>query len=144
MNAIKACYRKLHKYKYQLMSDFEVEIKHAFEEDLNLPFIAMSQKGKLTVKKGYAWDGPSGPTIDTRNFMRGALVHDVLYQLMRDKVLDSEKDRKYADDLLKEMCIEDGMSKIRAWYVHKAVRLCGKKHATPQSAKAETIVCVPR
>jgi hypothetical protein len=39
--------------------------------------------------KGYAWNGPSGPTLDTRNFMRGSLVHDALYQLMREGRMDN-------------------------------------------------------
>ena len=38
----------------------------------------------MSVQKDYAWDGPSGPTIDTRNSLRASLVHDVLYQAMRE------------------------------------------------------------
>ena len=44
----------------------------------------------MIVEKDYAWDGPSGPTIDTSNSMRASLVHDVLYQAMREEGLAYE------------------------------------------------------
>ena len=50
--------------------------------------------------------------------MRGPLVHDALYQLMRLEELDYKTDRKYADQLLKKICRGDGMSAFRAWYVY--------------------------
>ena len=75
----------------------------------------------MTIYKGYAWDGPSGPTIDTKDFMRPSLVHDAFYQLMREGKLGQEC-RKDADELLKIMCIKDGMPAPRAWYVYRAVR----------------------
>jgi len=124
----KICYRKLRKYKYQLRDDYEIQIDITPENKIETDFLILDTDGKLTIKKKYAWDGPSGPTIDTKNFMRGSLVHDALYQLIRLEHVSIEK-RKYADDLLKEHCIQDGMSKFRAWYVHKAVRCFGKKSA---------------
>lgn len=77
--------------------------------------------GLLTMKKGYAWDGPSGPTIDTKNFMRGSLVHDALYQLMRNGQLAPQW-REGADQELRRICREDGMNRFRAWYVLQGVR----------------------
>lgn len=124
------CYRKLRHYKYQLLNeDFVIHIEIMPITDIQIKnFIELTTNGKLTIMKGYAWDGPSGPTFDTKNFMRGSLVHDALYQLIREKKFDEkdkDKRRKYADDLLRVMCIEDGMTKFRAWYVHKAVRWFG-------------------
>jgi hypothetical protein len=81
------------------------------------------------MKAGYAWDGPSGPTWDTDTFMRGSLVHDAMYQLMRLGCMDRVH-RCYADELLRDICIEDGMWSFRAWYVYKAVRSCGESAAT--------------
>lgn len=125
------CYRKLRHYKYQLLNEnFVLQIAIMPPVDIQIKnFIELTTNGKLTIMKGYAWDGPSGPTFDTKNFMRGSLVHDALYQLIREKKFnekDNEERRKYADDLLMKMCIEDGMTKFRAWYVHKAVRWFGK------------------
>ena len=85
----------------------------------------------------------SGPTVDTRTFMRGSLVHDALYQLMREEYLDYKKDQEYANNLLKQICREDGMSKFRAWYVHRALRLFGEKAAKPSSNEKDKIICVP-
>lgn len=92
------------------------------------PYIVLYENGWLWVRAGYAWDGPSGPTIDTANFMRGSLVHDALYQLIRQGKLGAEH-RKYADQLLRKMCREDGMSWLRAWWVYRAVRAFGGKAA---------------
>jgi len=92
-------------------------------------------EGYLTIHKGYAWDGPSGPAIDTRNFMRGSLIHDALYQLMREKQLDKTIYRKKADRLLQKICGEDGMSSLRAWGVYQAVRSCGDPNADPAAKR---------
>ena len=62
--------------------------------------------------------------------MRGSLVHDALYQLMREQALPLTY-RQAADDLLKEICLQDGMPRLRAWYVHKAVSWFGEFAARP-------------
>lgn len=139
----KACYRRLQVYKYQLVEDYAVQIELK-SKNVATPYIALTPEGLLTIKKSYAWDGPSGPTFDTRNFMRGSLVHDALYQLMREKFLDYKSDREFADDLIRQHCLEDGMSGIRAWYVHKGLRWFGEKFARPPAAdKPEEIICIP-
>ncbi len=120
-------YRHLRRYKYQLRKDYTVDIEIHPEIEVRISdYVVLTPEGKLTIKARYSWDGPSGPTIDTANFMRGSLVHDALYQLIREGHLDGEGYRRKADDLLKEHCLEDGMSAFRAWYVHKAVCWFGK------------------
>ena len=121
-------------YKYQLVEEYQVQTRVIPKEDIKTEYIDLYTDGKLVIKKGYAWDGPSGPTIDTANFMRGSLVHDALYQLLRQEHID-EKWRKEADDELKRICREDGMSKIRAWWVHLAVRKWGGTAADPALKK---------
>ena len=105
-------YEKLCKYKYRLLADLVLQssIKDIF---VRTEYIELRYDGQLTLRKGYAWDGPSGPTIDTKNFMRGSLVHDALYQLMRLKLLPASL-RETADMLLRRICIEDGMCRLRA------------------------------
>ena len=104
------------------------------KNDIKTDFIELSIEGILTIKKGYAWDGPSGPTIDTPNFMRGSLVHDALYQLLRYQLIDEEW-RDEADEELRRICCEDGMPKIWARWVYIAVRKWGKVAASPESRK---------
>ena len=45
----------------------------------------------LYISKGYSWDGPSGPAIDTPDWIKASLVHDALYQLIRENrsILDT-------------------------------------------------------
>ena len=123
-------YKKRRKYKYNLHSEFEYSTGIKVDKPKDLGYVKIDSNGKLEIKKGYSWDGPSGPTIDTKNFMQGSLVHDALYQLMREGVIAQDQ-RKKADDILRKICIKDGMSVIRAWWVYKGVRLCGAKSAKP-------------
>lgn len=130
MNKIRYCGG----YKYQLVEEYSVEVIIRPAEPIDMDYIALNTDGLLTVKKSYAWDGPSGPTFDTKNFMRGSLVHDALYQLMRDGYLPASF-REQADLELHRICREDGMSKFRAWYVLLGVRKGAGFAVTPESRK---------
>lgn len=127
-------------YKYQIVEEYVVDIPIHPETDIASPtgYIALTSRGKLTIAKGYAWDGPSGPTIDTLDFMRGSLVHDALYQLMRENLLDKDSYRNPADRLLQSMCIEDGMNRVRAWWVYHGVSLGGDPAADPDNIRPVT------
>jgi hypothetical protein len=67
--------------------------------------------------------------------MRAALVHDVFYQLMREEELP-QTTRRAADDLMKALCKQDGMSAARAWYTHRAVRRFAESAAEASAQKA--------
>lgn len=121
-------------YKYQLVEEYSVEVSIRPAQPVDTDYIALSPEGLLTVKKSYAWDGPSGPTFDTKDFMRGSLVHDALYQLLRDGYL-SAAFREQADLELHRLCREDGMSAFRAWYVLLSVRKFADFAASPESRK---------
>ena len=122
--------------KFELVESYEVQtgiiLRHG--QRLITKFMNLWPDGRLVILKGYAWDGPSGPTIDTKNFMRGSLVHDCLYQLMRERHLE-QSFRKTADQLLRKICREDGMSRFRAWYVYRSVRAFASKSASPPKSK---------
>ena len=137
----KACYRKLRKYKYQLVKDYQLPIPIK-GQSITEKFIHLDSEGNLLIKQHYAWDGPSGPTVDTLNFMRGSLVHDALYQLLRLGRLKPSH-REQADQLLHDLCVKDGMSRFRAFYVHRAVRLFAGGAAIPGTQKPDPITCVP-
>ena len=146
MKESKTYYRKLTGYKYQVMEDYIIKIDltpiQALRRELT-KFLSLSPAGVLTIKKYYAWDGPSGPTIDTGDFMRGSLVHDALYQLMRESVLDYRVHRQRADAILRELCLQDGMCTFRAWYVYQAVHIFAEGGARPQPEQEPEIICAP-
>lgn len=127
-------------YKYQLAEEYTTRIPIKPVHDIFSPsgYIRLTTDGMLTLAKGYAWDGPSGPAIDTLDFMRGSLIHDALYQLMREKLLDHDRYREPADRLLQEMCIKDGMCSLRAWWVYKGLRIGGDPAADPRNTKPVT------
>lgn len=132
-----ACYRKIQRYKYQLVEDYRIKTEVEIPEGVRTLYgwLNMSKGGHLTIKKGYCWDGPSGPTFDTDSFMLGSLVHDAFYQLIREMKLPMSY-RLKADRLLRELCLADGMSKVRAWWVYWGVRAGGKKAAKPRPIPA--------
>ena len=119
-------------YKYQLAETYSVKVGIFPPAYIQHEYISLSQHGFLTIRKCYACDGPSGPTFDTKNFMRGSLVHDALYQLIREGLLPLSE-RENADAELRRICLEDGMSAVRAWWVYQGVRIFGDTAAaTPE------------
>lgn len=107
-------------WKYQLSGDYTVETGIIPSLNIKTEYIDLDGNGTMTIRHGYAWDGPSGPTVDTDSFMRGSLVHDAFYQLIREGHLGKGYKDK-ADRLLQKMCEQDGMWKIRAWWVYQGV-----------------------
>ncbi len=128
-------YKKRRKYKYNLHSAVSYTTPYRLNTPFDNGFIALNCEGRLEIRPGYAWDGPSGPAIDTKNFMRASLVHDALYQLMREQVLPQSA-RKAADDALRSICRTSGMCGFRAWYVYLAVRLFAAQAAKPDLQEA--------
>jgi hypothetical protein len=131
--ASRICYRGLHRYKYQLMETYRYETGFSLPRAARTAYdyVVLETNGTLTVKKGYAWDGPSGPTLDTRNFMRASLVHDALYQLMRENLVGDaavrDAFRRDSDTLLRRIVRKDGMTWPRHAWVYLAVRWFGRK-----------------
>ncbi len=122
-------------YKYQLEDAYSIAINIKPDVLIKTDYIQLDTEGILTISNGYAWDGPSGPTIDTLSFMRGALVHDALYQLMRYSKLDRDIYRDDADRILKDICKNDGMWSWRAWLVYQGVRIFGDPSSDPKKKK---------
>jgi len=60
------------------------------DQDIITEYIELYKNGEMLIREGYAWDGPSGPTIDTDNSMTPSLGHDALAQLMRLELLDQK------------------------------------------------------
>jgi len=123
-------------YKYQLTTGHEERLSPELRGFGVVTDYVKITGGKLSIRAGYAWDGPSGPSIDTKTFMRGSLVHDALYQLMREGALP-QTCRKFADRMLYKHCREDGMNWVRAKLVYAAVKLFAAKAAKTSQRKVE-------
>jgi len=121
-------YTKRRNWKYLVHEDERYETGIEIPCKIATEYLMMGPDGLLLIHKGYAWDGASGPTIDTKNTMLGSLVHDALYQLMREGYLDIEH-RKRADELLRDIMISKGMAKFRARIWYRAVRKAARKSA---------------
>lgn len=121
-------------YKYQLAESSQIEIGIHPEADIITEWLLLNKEGFLSIMRGYAWDGPSGPMPDFPNAMRGSLVHDALYQLMREGHLGVTY-RDVADKLLRTICIEDGMTHPLAELVYQGVHLFGDPYADPANNK---------
>lgn len=116
-------YENLCKYKYRLLEELTVQC-NVFNLACRMEYIDLQNDGTLTLRKNYAWNGASGPTVDTESSMRGSAGHDALYQLIELHAIPKTC-RIIADQDLRRWCIEDGMSPARADYWYKGVRLFG-------------------
>lgn len=117
-------YRKGGSKKYILLENYEDWIPYKPRYAVETNYCTIDRAGRIMVWQGYEWDGASGPTIDTDDTMDGSLVHDVLYQLIREGALPYSE-RKPADKCIRQMCINDGMPVWRANYWYFFLRLFG-------------------
>ncbi len=123
-------------FKYIIDEDLVVQLEEdkLLGEHVETKWIILDSMGLLLIRAGFACDGPSGLTIDTKNFMRGSFVHDALYWLIRNDLLDASC-REAADRELRRIIRLDGMNRFRAWYVYRAVRLGGGFAVCPAASR---------
>jgi hypothetical protein len=99
-----------------------------------------SVRPTLRVLAGYAWDGASIPGVDLlpdgvaeriqRPLMRGSLLHDVLYQALREgRLKPTRRMRWLADKEYRRLIRQDGVGWFRAEYQYRALRLFGWRAA---------------
>ena len=121
------------RYKYELLEDYEYELHFDNPLGLKSDYFMILPRSTLIIEAGYCWDGCSGPTIDTKSTMRAGLVHDALYQAMREGLLSTWMKRA-ADDELLVIMTEDGSGwwgRFRAAYYHQAVVIFGGSSCEP-------------
>jgi len=124
-------------YKYQLKD----EVRHRLWLDMGLDtkgnqFVCI-EGGYLIIKPGYAWDGPSGPVIDRGSTMYPSLIHDALYQLIREGHMHI----RYRDRCDKEfalLCKNRGVWSIWTRGYYRTLKAFGKSAAT-KAAKLFTM-----
>ncbi len=138
-------------YKYRLVETYTVQTPIYPDEDIETKYISLSTAGQLTLRDSYAWDGPSGPTIDTPNFIISSAPHDAEFQLMRMGLLDPAIWKDVADRFLQHMFVEQWMMahpkptgrikrgvynarlagvKMRSRWVYVGVKFGGRRAAT--------------
>jgi hypothetical protein len=66
----------------------------------------LDNAGTLLIRAGTAWDGPSGPTFDTPDFMPASLGHDEMYKASTERGYP-EVFRQLADNFLAWRLKED-------------------------------------
>jgi hypothetical protein len=140
-------YKKTHPVKYKLLGDFRLQTSLRPAQPIVEPangkaFIELSTQGVLTIKKDYAWDGLSGPTIDTKASMRASLVHDALYQLIQKGRLPQSA-KLIADRLLRDVGLADGMLPITAHANYIAVQIAGDWWERRQAYKYSQVHYAP-
>lgn len=126
-------------FKYQVETDcaFPVPELAGFFSEIDW---AELRNGTLTVRKGFCWDGPSGPVADQLPFMPASVAHDALYRMLRRKVLPPDC-RKAADEIYMRLLIEAGVPEIEARRQYDGLRLFGGGAADP--ANDEPILTAP-
>lgn len=100
-------------FKYQMVDSFHVDIDIHPPVAIRTDFATLSTHGLLILKKGCASDGPSGPTIDTPETIKGAFVHDELCKMIRYGLLDRSF-KEQVDAAAYKVWIASGMHKERA------------------------------
>ena len=103
------------------------------------PIATLSQEGLLTIRAGFTWDGPSGPTYDTADSMSGSLAHDCLYRMRRARKIGPDL-RDEADDLAYRIWRQSGMHQWRARLWYRALR----KFAAPAWAPSPEEIITSR
>jgi hypothetical protein len=127
-------------YKYSLWETYRCSIGIVGYTVTHRLF-ELTSTGILTVFADYPWDGPSGPTIDTPSFMRGSLIHDVLFEMLRLGLLPHDPCFHLANLELHKICLEDRMWQFRSNYVFAAVERFGTASA---ALTPERIITAPK
>ncbi len=120
-------YHDITPYKYRVAEDYTINLERwGINPSIDIlgPGISLKVGGDFTLHKGWLSDGPSGPTIDHPSFMRGALLHDGGYELIRLGLIDPSWRERF-DHMLKGICVESGMCEEEAETVFLAVRAFG-------------------
>ena len=134
------------KYKYALIEDVTVFVG-ILGQAIDTAWFTLSIDGFLTIKAGYAWDGCTG-MIDTNSNMEAGLVHDCLYQMLREALIPNYKTiaildrskclekfkrmRSQVDDVFATLLEAGGCWRITVFSAPRVVKLMGEKYALPK------------
>lgn len=75
-------------FKYRTTEPYWLMTNFRPKRAIQLNRIHLTREGLLFIEAGYSSDGPSGPTIDTKDIMPGATgAHDPGYELLRNEMM---------------------------------------------------------
>ena len=78
-------------WKYRLTEPFWHPMKLPLDEDVTSARYCLTPPWHPHRARGMRGTARPGPTVDSENAMRAALVHDVLYQSMRERSLAASR-----------------------------------------------------
>jgi hypothetical protein len=136
-------YQEIRGYKYRLLETYSIQTDIHPVYPIETNWLELTRDGFLTIRAGYCWDGASGPTWDDKSSMRGSLVHDAFYQLIRLGMLPVSPNKAKADAIMHHMCLEDKMNPARAWAWLKALTLFGSKRTRPMPGDIPQVMEAP-
>jgi len=114
-------YKKTKRWRYKLDQDEEIDLTRLiYCNDLKHPYFSIFD-GILSIEKGYAWDGATGPVFQTDTTKIPSLVHDVLLQSMDLGLLPKEA-LAASDGVYLDLAIGAGMWKPRAYLHYYSMR----------------------
>ena len=127
------------RYKYRTTEEVTYEtgwrLLDGQDVQTEMGYVHLSAEGLLTIQRGYAWDGASGPTLDTPSTMLASLVHDALYQLLREGKLQ-QRWRLSADRLLKRIMLKAYSGNWPKWHAARVeCWVWGLKHFAGYAAR---------
>lgn len=130
---MKIYYRKL---GYHLAGAATVKTEIYPPATVQLDEITLEPNGTLTLNVSFAWNGGSGPALDTPDAMPGYAVHDALYRLIQEGRLD-EAWRDQADLEMWKIHKENGVWSWRRAWQYAAVHWFGLEAARTRDAVYE-------
>jgi hypothetical protein len=113
---------------------FNYTTKAAMGND-NVKHITLTRDGQLIVYPEFKWNGANS-CPDANFIMRASCFHDALYELLDVGLLNFHPHLKKADELLREVAIDDGCTEVAADVIYLAVRLFGPYVAQAKEAAA--------
>jgi len=106
--------------------------------------VMQTHEGRMLLKAGFRSDGPSGPTIDTDDFLPGAFIHDGGYKLCRESHFGDWKTwRLKYDRVIVDVCELKGMGWFRRKYIYFFLRTFAGYAAKPQADIEKQTLEVP-
>jgi hypothetical protein len=130
-------YRHIKQYKYEVEKQYVHNVVNIIGE-AHTEYVTLKD-GILKIRKGYCWNGASGPVPDNNGNMRASLVHDVLYQLMRMGEI-SQSNKPIADELLGDIMLDDGASHVTVKLFWWGVKYFGFRSSKRQPRKEPPII----